>query len=90
MESKKNLLTAIWIAIGTIVVGTASFIAWHRESRIESLQNEIRASQVRLAELNAEWSSLEDRQTTLHIEAENERKHIADLQAEASQLLGVN
>lgn len=83
-------MTAIAVAIWTIAVGTVSYFLWHRESRIESLQNEIRAGQVRLAELNAEWSSLEDRQTTLHIEAENERKHIADLQAEASQLLGVN
>lgn len=89
MENKK-LMTAIAVAIWTITVGTVSYFLWHRESRIEELQNEIRAGQVRLAELNAEWSSLEDRQTTLHIEAENERKHIADLQAEASQLLGVN
>ena len=89
MENKK-LMTAIAVAIGTVVVGTTSYFLWHRESRIETIQKELYESNLRIASLNSEWEQLEKQQALLHEQANNERKHQSDLQAEASQLLGVN
>lgn len=89
MENK-TLLKAIWIAIGTVAVGTACYFLWHRESRIETIQKELYESNLRIASLNSEWEQLEKQQAILHEQADNERKHQADLQSEASQLLGVN
>lgn len=92
MENKK-LLTAIWIAIGTIAVGTACFFAWHsvnaEPTRLEVIQAELGALKTNLADCQNKWQAFEDEQSKLKVEADSLRAEISKLEQEASQILGL-
>ena len=65
MENKK-LLTAVAVAIGTVVVGTTSYFMGSsvkaEPTRLEVIQNELGALKSDLADCQTKWQELEDLQ----------------------------
>lgn len=89
MEKKKIIMTATVVAIAWLVA-CGGYLLWHKQSRLDKIQVEIAKCQNRIMSLNDERQVLEDKQTQLHDEAEENRRQIENLQLEASWLLGVN
>lgn len=90
---KKNLLTAIAVAIGTITVGAVSFLAWHNvnaePTRLEVIQAELGVFKADLADCQSKWQAFEDEQSKLKAEADGLRLEISKLEQEASDILGL-